>query len=175
MYKTKDLTPEDLSKIKIKNQAEILQYIGSELDPKEAFNLIKKESNGFTQANAKAEEADALLFAISQGKALTIPSKMTTKLKNIPKEEAILKFKEGIKVYAIGDKGQELLIESEGIFSLANTFAIKTEVEEKLKSDTLSNEQIRILKVKKETELALLGIKLRRKKKQNKSVKAHNI
>ncbi len=181
MYKTKDLTPKDLNTIKIKNQAEIVQYIGSELNPEEAFELIKKESKGFTKANAKAEEADKLLFAISQGRAMPIVSSepfeiytmsdgFTWKILSI--EEAKKRFKDNKEVYGINRTEEtEHLIETEKDFDKNDEFAMEYHPEQTKESSTenkdsitLSNEQIRILKVKKETELALFGIKLRRKK-----------
>lgn len=69
MYKTKDLNPEDLAKVSIKNQREIKQYIGSELDLKEAFRIIREQSGGFTKADAEAQQADQLLYEIVHGKS----------------------------------------------------------------------------------------------------------
>ncbi len=168
MYKTKDLTREDLSRIHIKNQAEIVRYIGSELNPIEAFELIKKESKGFTKASAKAEEADKLLYAIYKGEAIPEASPTSPEVefewKPISKEEATQLFKKEDTVYAIGDNDQKILVQSEGILSLANKFAIQVIVTKQAVPKALTNEQIRILKVKKETELAVLALKIKQRK-----------
>ncbi|WP_299243080.1 hypothetical protein [uncultured Aquimarina sp.] len=169
MYKTKDLTPEDLSKIKIKNQAEIVQFIGSELNLIEAHQLIKKESKGFTEPNANAEKADAYLYAIYKGEAITVTTDsqdIVSEWKNISKKEAMKKFEDEEKVYALGENDQKILIESKGLFSLANKFAIQVLIKKEAASESLTKEQIRILKVKKETELALLTLKLKQKQKR---------
>ncbi len=69
MYKTKDLSPDDLAKAQIENQREIKQYIGSELDLKEAFRIIREQSRGFSAADAEAQQADRLLYGIINGKS----------------------------------------------------------------------------------------------------------
>ena len=60
MYKTSQVNPNDLGKIKVKHQARIKEITGTELIPKKAWEIIKKESKGFTLDNAKARQADAL-------------------------------------------------------------------------------------------------------------------
>lgn len=64
MYSIKNLKPNDLAKIEVKNQAQIIELIGKKLDPKEAFNVIKKDSMDFTQSNQKAEQADRLFMQL---------------------------------------------------------------------------------------------------------------
>lgn len=62
MYKTKDSTPKQLQSIKITNQDEIVALTGSKLNPLKAWEVIKEASENFTKTDAKAQEADALLF-----------------------------------------------------------------------------------------------------------------
>ncbi len=175
MYKTKDLTQKDLDSIQIKNQAEIVEYIGSELDPKEAFELIKKESKDFTVANAKAEEADALLDALVTRKPIqkenvfevyTMGDGTTWRI--LSKREAKKRFKDDKEVFAINRSEEtEHLIETHQDFKRWDEFAMEYDPKQPDKEknpNSLTNEQIRILKVKKEMELALLTIKLKRKK-----------
>ncbi len=178
MYKTKDLTLKDLAKIKIKNQAEIVQYIGSELDPKEAHEQIKNASKNFTIPNAKAEQADALLYAIYSGEAVTTTHSNAKQMEwqYLSKQEALEKFKEGVNVYAIGEDDLKVPVESEGIISLTNRFAIQVEKtkpqktkKENTKAQPLTNAQIKILKIKKEKEIALIAIRLKRKKRNRQS------
>lgn len=64
MYKTKDVTKKQLEGIKISNQTEIEELTGSKLNPIKAWDVIKDASNGFKTKDAKAQEADALLFQI---------------------------------------------------------------------------------------------------------------
>ncbi|QKX05349.1 hypothetical protein HN014_10615 [Aquimarina sp. TRL1] len=167
MYKTKDLTEKDLEQIEIKNQAEIVQYIGSELNPKEAFALIKKESKDFTQPNVKAEQADALLYAIYKGEATvvtTVEPEIVNAWKPIPKHQALTTFEAGDKVYALGIDNQKVRVQSKDVFDFTDTFFIKVDTEESKEKTTLTNEQVKILKLKKEKELALLSIRLKREK-----------
>lgn len=62
MYKTKDSTPKQLQSIKITNQDEIVALTGSKLNPEKAWEVIKETSENFTKTDAKAQEADVLLF-----------------------------------------------------------------------------------------------------------------
>ena len=64
MYKTKDITPQELKALAIKNQDEILELTGSKLDPVKAWEVIKNNSQNFTKADLKAQEADSLLYQI---------------------------------------------------------------------------------------------------------------
>ena len=64
MYKIKDIKPKELKAIEILNQGEILERTKRKLDPVQAFEVIKNESNGFSTANAKAKEADELLHRL---------------------------------------------------------------------------------------------------------------
>lgn len=175
MYKIKDITPEDLRDIEIQNQAEIVQYLGSALDPEEAFELIKKESEGFTKPNAKAEQADALLYALVKRKSIEDNNSLdiyTTSdgfsWRILPLEEAKKRFKDNQQVFAINRSQEtEHQIETEKDFDIWQEFAIEhisQPENDKQKPNTLSNEQIRILRVKKETELAVLAMQLKRKK-----------
>ena len=62
MYKTKNITKEALKALKIKNQDEIVDLTGSKLDPVKAWEVIKSTSEDFSTSDAKAQEADALLY-----------------------------------------------------------------------------------------------------------------
>jgi len=62
MYKTKNTRKEDLKALKIKNQDEIVDLTGSKLDPVQAWEVIKSNSDDFQKSDAKAQEADALLY-----------------------------------------------------------------------------------------------------------------
>ena len=65
MYLTKDINIEDLSKVRVRKQSEIVQKIGEPLKPKAAFLLLKKESENFekeTDILLKIDERMAELF-----------------------------------------------------------------------------------------------------------------
>ena len=65
MYLTKDINIEDLSKVKIRKQSEIVQKIGEPLKPKAAFLLLKQESENFekeTDMLLKIDQRMAELF-----------------------------------------------------------------------------------------------------------------
>ena len=46
----------------VKNQDEIVDLTGSKLDPVKAWEVIKSTSEDFSKSDAKAQEADALLY-----------------------------------------------------------------------------------------------------------------
>lgn len=62
MYKTKDVTQKQLQALKVVNQDEIEDLTGSKLNPVKAWEVIKEASGNFKNKDAKAQEADALLF-----------------------------------------------------------------------------------------------------------------
>jgi hypothetical protein len=62
MYKTKNVTPKELKSLKVVNQDEIEDLTGSKLDPIQAWEVIKDVSDNFKKSDAKAQEADELLF-----------------------------------------------------------------------------------------------------------------
>ena len=62
MYKTKDITTKELKALQVINQNEIEELTGSKLDPTKAWEVIKDASSNFKQPDAKAQEADGLLF-----------------------------------------------------------------------------------------------------------------
>lgn len=62
MYKTKNSTPKELKALKVINQDEIEDLTGSKLDPVKAWEVIKDVSDNFKKSDAKAQEADQLLF-----------------------------------------------------------------------------------------------------------------
>lgn len=72
MYKTSKVSPTELKKIKVKNQAKIKEVTGEELDPSKAWTIIKNESKNFTSDNEKAKEADELLAELMKVNGLTI-------------------------------------------------------------------------------------------------------
>jgi hypothetical protein len=60
-YQIASIDAKDLDKIKkIPNQDRILQVTGSKLNPFIAYEIIKRETEGFTKEDARAAEADAL-------------------------------------------------------------------------------------------------------------------
>ena len=66
MYKIKEINPEVLDTIEIKNQSEIVRVTGEKLDLKKAYEIIRKESNDFTEENEKALKADTLFAELLQ-------------------------------------------------------------------------------------------------------------
>ena len=75
MYKTKNTTKETLNNLKIKNQDEILELTGSELNPVKAWEVIQSTSENFNKLDLKAQEADALLYQMLHPKARKESSK----------------------------------------------------------------------------------------------------
>ena len=72
MYKTSNIKPTDLEKIRVKNQGRIKEITGEELEPRKAWEIIKKESNGFTTDSPKAKQADELFAELMQVNGLTV-------------------------------------------------------------------------------------------------------
>ena len=70
MYELKDFDPKDLIKIKIKNQDKIVELTGSKLDPKKAFEIIKKETKDFKLDDEKARQADTLFIELLRREGL---------------------------------------------------------------------------------------------------------
>jgi hypothetical protein len=68
MYKTKNITKDALKALKIKNQDEIVDLTGSKLDPVKAWEVIKLTSEDFSKSDAKAQEADMLLYEMLRPK-----------------------------------------------------------------------------------------------------------
>jgi hypothetical protein len=60
MYQIENITPNELSKVKIKNQDRITELTGSKLDLQKAYEVIKDETKGFKEKNEKALQADEL-------------------------------------------------------------------------------------------------------------------
>ncbi len=79
MYKTKNTTKKELEQLKIVNQDEILELTGSKLNPIKAWEVIKSTSENFSKSDAKAQEADALLFEMLNAGKKKEKSKMTSK------------------------------------------------------------------------------------------------
>lgn len=68
MYKTQNLTPDDLKSVTIKNQREILRLLGTKLKPESAWEELKRVSHNFTKKVKEAILADSLLFELLQSK-----------------------------------------------------------------------------------------------------------
>lgn len=85
MYQIKELKPQDIEKIKVKSQAQIIDLIGYELDPKKAFEVIKHDSKNFTNKNEDAIEADGLFMKLltKNGIVLEGQTKPTKGIKSI--------------------------------------------------------------------------------------------
>ena len=62
MYKTKDITTKELKALQVINQVEIEDLTGSKLNPVKAWEVIKDASDNFKSKDAKAMEADQLLY-----------------------------------------------------------------------------------------------------------------
>ena len=72
MYSISNVKTEDLAKIEVKNQSQIVELVGKKLNPIEGFEIIRKESNGFTNSNKKAAEADAKFLQLLKLNGITI-------------------------------------------------------------------------------------------------------
>ena len=81
MYKIADTTQKDLKAIEIIHQDEILARTKKKLDPVQAYEIIKQESKGFSQANAKAQEADELLHQLLTRDPTSVTAKKAAKEK----------------------------------------------------------------------------------------------
>ncbi|WP_430409223.1 hypothetical protein [Kordia sp.] len=68
MYKTENLTLDDLKAVKIKNQREILRLLGSKLSLVTAWEEVKRLSNNFKNKVTEALKADALLYELIKPK-----------------------------------------------------------------------------------------------------------
>ncbi len=91
MYSISNVKTEDLSKIEVKNQPKIIQLIGKKLNPVEAFEVIKKDSGGFTKSHKKAEEADRLLADLLKKNGIKVigtPKKSTNNIRLKEQERA---------------------------------------------------------------------------------------
>ena len=88
MYKIKEIPEKQFKEFKVpkKVQEEVIEYHGKPLNLEAAYALLKKETKGFTKANAQAEEADSLLHE------LLFPSKTAPK-KEIPKAKTAIELK----------------------------------------------------------------------------------
>lgn len=87
MYSISNVKTEDLSKIEVKNQPKIIQLIGRKLNPVEAFEVIKKDSVGFTKSHKKAEEADRLLADLLKKNGIKISGTPNTSTHQIRLKE----------------------------------------------------------------------------------------
>lgn len=72
MYSITNVEPKDLSKIKVQKQDQIMQLTGKKLDAKDAFEIIKRETDGFKKSSDKAKEADKLLVQLLRLNGITV-------------------------------------------------------------------------------------------------------
>ncbi len=102
MYKTKNVSQEQLKALEIINQDEIEALTGQKLNPLKAWEVIKDASGNFKNKAIKAQEADALLFKMlyPEGK----PDQ------HIPDHQEIIRLKEKERARALELLELELLI-----------------------------------------------------------------
>lgn len=174
MYKTKDFSKAELKALAIKNQDEIVALTGSELDPVQAWEVIKQASDNFTKSDLKAQEADALLFEMlypdeksNTGEIYTMSDGFQWKL--FSKAEAKKRFKADKEVYGIDrDSETEALIESKEDLGRFEEFGVEhknNDVRRKpknaaTKKTTSSKETIRIQEKERARALSLLELEL---------------
>lgn len=91
MYQIENIKPKELSLIQIKNQNKIVELTGSKLDPVRAYEIIKRESNGFTQDHEKAKEADKLFVDLLKLNGLW-------KIESEPQENELNQEREAIRI-----------------------------------------------------------------------------
>ena len=72
MYQIASITPKELAKVKVRHQSEILELTGSKFDPLRAYDILSKETKGFTEENAKVQEADALFVELFKLNGITL-------------------------------------------------------------------------------------------------------
>lgn len=72
MYQIANITPAALAKVKIRHQSKILELTGSKFDPVNAFRILSKETKGFTEQNAKVQQADALFVELLKLNGITL-------------------------------------------------------------------------------------------------------
>ncbi|MDN5201181.1 hypothetical protein QQ008_07405 [Fulvivirgaceae bacterium BMA10] len=101
MYKTSQVTPKDLGKIKVKNQARIREITGEELDPKKAWSIIKNESKNFTNDNPKAKQADELFAELMKANGLIVNRDPVSKSKDDDKERIRIRERERARTIQI--------------------------------------------------------------------------
>ena len=102
MYKTKDVTQKQLQALKVVNQDEIEDLTGSKLNPVKAWEVIKEASDNFKNKDAKAQEADVLLFEMLYPEVK--PDQQ------IPDQQEIIRLKEKERARALELLELELLI-----------------------------------------------------------------
>ncbi|WP_025741934.1 hypothetical protein [Aquimarina pacifica] len=176
MYKTKKLTHKELRNVTLHNQDYIRQYTQGELDLVAVHELIKQRSKDFTIPNAKAERADAYLWAIYKGEASPIETENRIVFSDgfsftvLSKKEAKKRFKKKEQVFALNTTEEtEHLITQQEDFEQWELFgipdAIKKEVKKKRDpSRNLSKEALQIKRKKQESRLRLIKIELALKK-----------
>ncbi|WP_027395063.1 hypothetical protein [Aquimarina latercula] len=89
MYKTKDTKVKELKTVEIQNQEEILVRTKKKLDPLQAFEVIKNQSNGFSKADVKAQEADELLHRLLNRDAKSTSGDTSNKKSTTKKELSV--------------------------------------------------------------------------------------
>ena len=174
MYKTKDISKAELKALAIKNQEEIVELTGSELDPVKAWEAIKQASENFTKSDLKAEEADKLLYHIlhpeekvEAGEIYTMSDGFQWEI--ISKTTARKRFKAGKAVYGIDRSSEtEALIESKEDLERFEEFGLEhSGKRDNSKSTTTtakntaqSTETIRLQEKERARALSLLELEL---------------
>ncbi|MBW4971277.1 hypothetical protein KZY98_12465 [Croceibacter atlanticus] len=174
MYKTKDISKAELKALAIKNQDEIVELTGSELDPVKAWEVIKQATDNFTKSDLKALEADALLYEMlhpdeksASGEIYTMSDGFQWKL--LSKVEAKKRFKADKEVYGIDRSSEtEALIESIADLERFKEFGLEhkdNDVKREPKVTTNKNEKssketIRIQEKERARALSLLELDL---------------
>lgn len=91
MYQVKTAKAGDLAKVKVKNQAKIVEMIGTPLVLEKAYNLIRKETDGFQKSDEKALQADRLLAELLQANGIEMPAPGTESEPTKPSTKAATK------------------------------------------------------------------------------------
>ena len=101
MYKTSKVNPEDLGKIKVKNQSKIKEITGTELVPTRAWEIIKKESKDFTTDSPKAKQADELFAELMKVNGLVVNRESVSQSKDDGKERIRIRERERARAIEI--------------------------------------------------------------------------
>ncbi len=72
MYQISQVNPDALKQLRIDHQEKIREITGEPLDPQKAWQLIKKASNNFTEADPQAKEADVLFAQLLKKNGLQL-------------------------------------------------------------------------------------------------------
>lgn len=73
MYTLANLDVSELSRVKIKNQDKIIKLTGIKFVPLKAYEIIKEETNSFTEENEKARGAETLFTQLLERNGIRLP------------------------------------------------------------------------------------------------------